>query len=199
MKKKIIILIVNLLILIAPIFAQNITLWNGIHTGMTEEQATQRLRAIAGNDTIRIWRDTAVSSVSSTTPMVLLNTSVRELNYSFSQGLVKIRAFIQSPSYTRLEYIGNINLTFFNGRIITVAVSWSASAITRNQMLIQQFGQPKFNSANKQLPAWESSGMFVVTNDAAVFTEIIFIDINGFRNAVNDDTRKKQQSSGIQF
>jgi hypothetical protein len=198
MKKKSVILIAILLVVNLPVFAQNANLWNGLTSGMTEEQAIQRLRVIAGNDVIRIFeREPNSTSLSSSLTFAVINTAITELHYNFSQGLTKIRTHINNPAYSQDTGMGNVNLNFYNGRLIAVAVQWSAPDNTRNQMIRQQFGEPQFN--NRNIPAWETSNIFIATNQILWAFEILFVDKVGFRNARQDDTRIRQQASGIQF
>jgi len=223
MKKKGVILLVVLLLLAVPIFAQNSgnrNIWNGLHTGMTEEQALTRVREIVGNYSFELETPhphinrNRIGGLNSNS-RVRMFVAISELDYSFSQGLTIIRLETNNPVYgmnpnsplykVMPRGYPPITLSFYNEKLVAVGVIWSTSDETRNQMLRQQFGTPKYNESFTfsnsivSVPAWEVSGLFVATNYDSPQYQILFVDISSFRNAVNDDTRKKRQSSGIQF
>jgi len=198
MKKKGVILLVVLLLLAVPVFAQNSgnrNIWNGLHTGMTEEQALTRAREIVGNFSFTFSRHNATGISEGF-------VKIDELGYTFSQGLTKIVVFSDNPVYGfrapgGLIFNNAIEFKLYNGNLVAVGVYWRASNETRNQMLRQQFGRPKYD--DNLYPAWEVSGLFVATVTTGNSFQVLFVDISSFRNAVRDDTRRKQQSSGIQF
>jgi len=194
----------------SPSQSQNsLNLWNGLTSGMTEEQALLRVHEIAG-----AYGVVALNSHPDTQHtigrvgfIIYPRVAIGELTYRFTRGL-RVRQFrLGNPVYLQTEGLAsapadNLSLSFFDGRLIAVGVRWSTPAPTRNQMITQQFGAPRYNvprAPSRPAPAWVAPGGLVIAtwnfapdghND-----EILFVDINRFRAAVNADAR----GSGMQF